>query len=93
MIFVQVTHKVDEYEAWKKGFDQAHDLRKSAGEIEYQIFRYDSDPNIVVHCSKWQSKEQAKLFFESDKVKDIRKNLGVHAPEFLYLDELERGVL
>ncbi len=93
MSYVLIIHEVDEYVVWKKGFDQASDLRKSAGEIEFQILRYEDDPNKVVHFSKWRSLDQAKVFFESEKVKEIRSELGVKSPEFIYLDELENGVL
>jgi len=93
MHYVLITHEVNDYAAWKKGFDRAHDLRKSAGEIAYQILRYEVDANRVVHFSKWQSLDRAKAFFESDKVKDIRKELGVKNPKFVYLNELEAGTL
>lgn len=93
MNYVLIIHEVDEYSVWKNGFDQASDLRKSAGEIEFQILRYECDPNKVVHFSKWRSLDQAKVFFGSDKVKEIRTEPGVKAPEFIYLDELENGIL
>jgi hypothetical protein len=35
----------------------------------------------------------ARAFFESDELVEIRKRAGVKAPEFIYLEELERGVL
>jgi len=93
MKYVLIIHEVNDYAVWKKRFDQAGDLRRSAGEIEFQLLKYADNPNKLVHFSKWQSLDQAKIFFESDKVKDIRKNLGVKAPEFIYLDELENGIL
>lgn len=93
MKYVLIIHEVNDYAIWKKGFDQASNLRKSAGEIDFQLLKYEDDPNKVVHFSKWPSLDQAKLFFESDKVKNIRKELGVKAPEFIYLDELENGIL
>ncbi|MEO9600418.1 antibiotic biosynthesis monooxygenase [Parasphingorhabdus sp.] len=93
MNYVLIIHEVEDYAVWKKGFDQARDLRKSAGEIEYQILRYEDDPNRIVHFSKWHSLDQAKGFFESDKVNAIRNELGVKAPDFIYLDALESGIL
>lgn len=93
MKYVLIIHEVDDYAVWKKGFDMASDLRKSAGEIDFQILKYDDDPNKIVHFSKWQSLDRAKAFFESDKVNTIRKELGVKAPKFIYLEELENGVL
>lgn len=93
MAYVLITHEVDDYAVWKKGFDQSGDLRKFSGETEYQVLRYEDEPNKIVHFSKWLSLDQAKVFFESDKVKEIRNELGVKDPEFVYLDELENGTL
>lgn len=93
MKFVLIIHDVEDYESWKTGFDAAAKLRKSAGEIEYQVLQDEKDQNRVVHFSKWQSLEQARSFFESDEVAEIRKNLGVKAPEFCYLNEAVREEL
>lgn len=93
MAYVLITHAVEDYTAWKIGFDGASDLRKSAGEIEYQVLKYEDKPNTIVHFSKWQSHSQARAFFESDKVKKIRKEFGVEDPKFVYLDALENGTL
>ena len=93
MNYVLITHEVDDYSVWKVGFDEASGLRKQAGEIEFQVLRFEDDPNKVIHLSKWQSLEQARNFFESDKVKEIRKKLGVKDPEFAYLCQLGKGVL
>lgn len=62
MAYVLITHEVDDYAAWKKGFDQSSTLRKFAGETEYQVLRYEDEPNKIVHFSKWQSLAQAKVF-------------------------------
>ena len=37
--------------------------------------------------------QEARTFFESPKLVQIRKEAGVKAPEFIYLDQLESGVL
>ncbi len=90
---VLVIHEVDAYPAWKAIFDQASDIRKNAGEISYQLLRYDSDANTIVHFSKWSSLENAHRFFESPELAEIRRTAGVKAPNFIYLQEIERGVL
>jgi quinol monooxygenase YgiN len=93
MEYVLIIHEVEEYEAWKKVFDEAAAIRKEAGEQSYQILKYDEDANKIVHFSKWRSIANAKAFFESPKLVEIRKQAGVKAPEFIYLEELESGVL
>lgn len=93
MQYVLIIHEVEAYLAWKVIFDKAADIRKAAGEISYQLLRYDNDANNIVHFSQWSSLENARRFFESPELVEIRKNAGVNAPEFIYLFEIERGML
>lgn len=93
MQHVLIIHEVHAYQAWKAIFDEAADIRKNAGEISYQLLRYDNDANTIVHFSEWSSLDNARRFFESPELVEIRRKAGVKAPEFIYLQELERGVL
>lgn len=93
MQYVLIIHEVEDYPAWKKIFDNAAGIRKEAGERTYQVLKYESDANKIVHFSQWTSLESAKAFFESPKLVQIRKEAGVKAPEFIYLDQVEQGVL
>lgn len=90
---VLIIHDVADYPAWKTVFDNAADIRREAGERSYQVLKYDSDPNRIVHFSTWTSHDDARRFFESPRLVEIRRLAGVKAPEFIYLDELEAGVL
>ncbi len=93
MQYVLIIHEVEAYPAWKVIFDQAADIRKNAGEISYRLLRYDNDANNIVHFSEWVSLDHARRFFESSELVEIRKKAGVKAPNFIYLHEIERGVL
>ncbi|HMS82537.1 MAG TPA: antibiotic biosynthesis monooxygenase [Nitrospira sp.] len=93
MQHVLIIHEVEAYPAWKAIFDQAAGLRKRAGEISYQLLRYENDANKIVHFSEWASLEQARCFFESSELVEIRRKAGVKAPAFIYLQEIEPGVL
>jgi quinol monooxygenase YgiN len=88
-----IIHAVRDYEAWKQVFDAAAALRREAGEQSFQVLRYESETNKVVHFSKWESIAKAKAFFESPRLVEIRKQAGVEAPEFIYLHQLESGTL
>ncbi len=44
MAYVLITHDVEDYDAWKVIFDIAAPIRKEAGEISYQVLRYEQDP-------------------------------------------------
>ncbi len=93
MPYVLIIHEVQDYVVWKAIFDSAVGIRKTAGEVSYQLLKYDADANNVVHFSRWTSLDNARRFFESPELIEIRRNAGVKAPEFLYLEEIEQGVL
>ena len=93
MQHVLIIHEVADYPAWKKVFDDAAGIRREAGERSYQVLRYEKEPRKIVHFSVWTSHEAARAFFESPRLVAIRKEAGVVAPEFIYLEELEAGAL
>lgn len=91
--YVLIIHEVADYPAWKTVFDSAADIRKEAGERSYQVLKYETDANKIVHFSAWSSIAEAKAFFESPRLLKIREEAGVKAPEFIYLDQIEAGTL
>ncbi len=90
---VLIIYEVEAYPTWKRVFDQASDIRKNAGELSYQLLRYEHDHNHIVHFSEWTSLDNARYFFESSELIDIRKRAGVKAPHFIYLQHIESAVL
>lgn len=93
MPHVLIIHAVKDYAAWKKIFDDAAALRKGAGEISYQLLKFERDANKIVHFSAWSSLAKARAFFESPQLVEIRARAGVEAPDFIYLEKIEAGVL
>jgi heme-degrading monooxygenase HmoA len=93
MKYVLIIHEVGEYHLWKKIFDRASGIRKEAGELSYQVLKYESDANKIVHLSHWNSLDNARQFFESPALVQIRLDAGVKSPDFIYLEELEKKVL
>ena len=93
MQYVLIIHEVADYPAWKQVFDGAAGIRKEAGERSFQVLRYENDANRIVHFSAWISIADARRFFESPRLVQIRKDAGVKAPEFIYLESIESGEL
>lgn len=93
MAHVLIVHVVKDWEAWKQVFDDAAEIRREAGERSFQVLRDVTEPNRVVHFSRWTSVDAARAFFESPRLVQIRKEAGVEAPEFTYLDEVDAGDL
>ena len=93
MPYVLIIHEVADYAAWKSVFDRADAMRKAAGEVAFQVLKFDTDANQIVHFSQWRSLDEARRFFESPELVEIRREAGVKAPQFIYLEELDRGEL
>ena len=93
MPHVLIIHEVEDYQSWKNIFDDAANIRKEAGEIYYQVLKYEHNSNKIVHFSAWKSIADAKLFFESPQLIQIRIDAGVKTPEFIYLEQLESDTL
>ena len=93
MHYTLIIHEVEDYSAWKLVFDRAASMRKQAGELSYQVLRDENEPNRIVHFSVWTSTTNARKFFESPELVEIRAKAGVKSPEFIYLHQLESGVL
>ncbi|MDO8290129.1 MAG: antibiotic biosynthesis monooxygenase [Parvibaculum sp.] len=93
MPFVLIIHEVADYAAWRMIFDEAAGIRREAGEIRFQLLRADTDANRIVHFSHWRNLDDARRFFESPALVEIRRKAGVKTPEFIYLNELDRGDL
>lgn len=91
--FVLIIHEVEDYAKWKAIFDDAARIRRAAGEVEYRLLAFETNENRVVHFSRWHSLAAARAFFESAELVEIRQVAGVHAPEFLYLREIDAGFL
>ncbi len=93
MDFVLIIHAVRDYPAWKRIFDDAAGIRKKAGEQSYRVLVDEQDPNRVIHFSKWSSLSEARSFFESPELVEIRRQAGGEAPEFSYLNSVDAGEL
>ncbi len=93
MNYVLIIHEVTNYQAWKTIFDEASTIRKEAGELSYQVLTDERDSHRIVHLSVWDTLENARRFFESPQLVRIRIDAGVKAPDFIYLKEIEKGVL
>lgn len=72
-----VTYKVKDYDAWKKGFDEAQSLRKDAGITAHHLNRGAKDQNTVVVYFAATDLEKLKGFMADPAQKDAMKAAGV----------------
>ncbi len=65
MIYTLATHTVEDFAKWKTVFDGSIEMRKSAGELSFQVFQDASDQKKVTVLNEWESKEKAETFFDN----------------------------
>ncbi len=92
MTHVMIRHKIDDFTAWKKEFDNFADFRRSSGEKSYQVWQHDEDPNNLYLMFTWDNVDNARRFLDSSSLKDAMQRAGViEAPEIHFLSESDRG--
>jgi hypothetical protein len=83
-----VHHRVQDYSAWRKIFDDDDQRRKEYGSTGFQVLKSASDPNDITIIMDWPSVDAAQAFATSDALKEKMKNAGVVSqPEITFLVE------
>jgi quinol monooxygenase YgiN len=72
-----VHHKVQDFSAWRKAFDNHDPSRREFGSTGAQVFQSAGDPNDVTAIMDWPSVDAAKAFATSASLKEAMKNAGV----------------
>jgi quinol monooxygenase YgiN len=94
MTHVLVRHKVEDFNKWKKAFDDFADFRRSSGEKSYQVMQQDKDTNNLFLVFEWDSEANARKFFESQNLKETMQEAGVaEAPDINFVTEADHGRL
>ena len=89
MVSVLLRHKVNDVPAWKTAFQNAIEMRRSAGERSFRVFHSDSDPSEIVILFEFESKDRAVDYFNSDKLRETMKKAGVAGePNITYLHQM-----
>ncbi|WP_338729592.1 antibiotic biosynthesis monooxygenase [Haladaptatus sp. DJG-WS-42] len=90
MTHMLVHHRVKDYDAWKKEFDQHAELRKQSGERSHELFCSDDDTNEVTILMEFDTDDHARTFAESDDLRQVMERAGVVGkPDISYLDHVE----
>jgi quinol monooxygenase YgiN len=84
--------EVKDFAEWKSGYDieDGAAIRKAANMKSYQIFRFEDDPNKVVHLSQWDNMAVARKFLQSEDLKKANQQSGViNMSDIYYIEEVE----
>ena len=88
---ILIRHKVADYGAWKPVFDEHGMTRRANGCQGGRILRSADDPNEVVILLEWDDLERARLFADSDDLREAMDRAGVtDRPDIWFLAEGDR---
>ena len=88
MGLVIVRHKVKDFGAWKRAFDDHASARGSAGLSNTRLFRSADDPSEVVILFDTDDIAKAKQFVSSSELKSAMTAAGViDKPDVLVLSD------
>jgi quinol monooxygenase YgiN len=83
-----VHHKVKDYVAWRKTFDDLTSMRTGHGCTGHKVFQSPSDPNEITILTDWKDVDQAKTYAASSDLAEGMKNAGVISqPDVAFLVE------
>ena len=77
MANIMIHHKVQNFETWKRAFDEHAPARETAGCTGGELFQSADDPNEVVIRFSWDTLENARAFSSSDDLREVMAKAGV----------------
>jgi hypothetical protein len=91
-IRLQVSHKVKDWDAWKKVFDAHKQARMDAGLIDRVVAHTIGDPKAARLVFAVSDMEKAKAFINSQELKDRMAEGGVEGkPSFFFFTVVQRN--
>jgi hypothetical protein len=72
-----IHHKVKDYAAWRKGYDDHEKARHAAGVTKGRVFRSAEDPNDVLILQDVADMAKARTWLGGDELKAAMTKAGV----------------
>jgi hypothetical protein len=85
MVRLFVRHKVHDYAAWRKGYDNFEPTRIKMGAQGHAVYRDVDDGNDVTAWHDFDNLEAAKAFANSTELSTVMKGAGVIGPPTVWL--------
>lgn len=86
-----IRHHVASYPVWKAAFDEFELTRRANGSQGGWIFRDVADPRHLLVLLEWDDLERARLFIDSDDLREAMAQAGVtDDPDIWLLADPER---
>jgi heme-degrading monooxygenase HmoA len=85
-----IRHTVQDYSDWKAVFDEQEDLRRANGSQGGRLFRSTESGEVLV-LLEWDDLERARLFADSDDLREALARAGVtDRPNIWFLEDVGR---
>lgn len=85
-----IRHRVTDYATWKPDFDGRIVDRRAHGCRGSRIFLNAADPNETLILLEWDDLDRARLFAQSDDLRDAMARSGVaDEPDLWFLEEAD----
>jgi len=77
-----ILHRVTDYDAWRRAYDSAGDLRDQGGVIAADVLRPSDGDNLVAVTHDFETPEAARTFFSNEELKGVMQRAGVDLASF-----------
>jgi len=85
-----IKHRVADFDAWKKVFDEHEATRRESTVTGHSVHRDTDDPNVVTLAFRVTDLARAKDFATSDNLREIMQRAGVEGPpDIWYTEDVE----
>lgn len=86
-----IRHKVADYGAWRLVFDEHGLTRRANGCQGGRLYRRAADPREIVILLEWDDLERARLFIDSDDLREALARAGVSdQPDIWFLESVDQ---
>lgn len=82
-----VRHPVEDFDEWKRVYDELDQTRKEMGVKEDAVFQATNDPNDVTVWHDFDDTQSARRFAESDELRDAMEEAGVAGEPMIWFTE------
>ncbi len=77
MAVIFTRQRVRDFDAFRRTFDNAGEMRKAAGVLDVAVYRAEGEPNTVAIQVRFASLAGAHAFSESQALRDVLAQAGI----------------
>jgi hypothetical protein len=82
-----VRHDVEDFDRWKRGYDEARSIRDDGGVRADGIYQGADDPTDVTVFHRFDSADAARAFVSDPRLREAMEQLGVTGEPEIWITE------